>query len=141
MSLYSSLISDVPFLYYYFSKACFKYIKYKYWYGKKVGVEAYIIVTWVAFHTDVCRRNNNVKVLDGAFNTGFFLQMRFFGFGAKGPLEKLCKCCFFSIWTIWMERNRKVFKNRVLRVDVVWEGVNFLAKLWARPIVCFWISR
>ena len=54
-------------------------------------------------------------------------------FGNKRELKSLWRCCCFVIlWFVWFERNRWIFNDWFLPLEIIWEKAKFLASLRAK---------
>ena len=48
------------------------------------------------------------------------------------------RCCVFAIyWSNWMEINRRIFNDRFLMLDIIWEKAKFLELLWRKAYGLF----
>lgn len=54
--------------------------------------------------------------------------------GERGVV--LWRCAVIAIfWVLWLERNEKIFKDKVEEVGCLWDKIVFLA-FWAKELCC-----
>ena len=54
------------------------------------------------------------------------------GLGSNKTAKALWKCLVLAVqWNIWIKRNSRIFKEKELGVDDVFEKAKFSALLWA----------
>ncbi|GMN45376.1 hypothetical protein TIFTF001_014557 [Ficus carica] len=54
------------------------------------------------------------------------------GLGSNKMAKALWKCLVLAVqWNIWIERNLRIFEEKEMGVDDIFEKAKFLASLWA----------
>ena len=54
------------------------------------------------------------------------------GFGTNNLAKVLWKCMVLPLmWVIWIERNNRIFEDKVMRSEDLFEKAKYLASLWA----------
>lgn len=76
------------------------------------------------------------------------LLVRFEGFGGNKRAKTMWSCVVFAVfWSIWLERNARIFDGKELDVKALWERAEYLASFWAyvsrlfKGVTFFLISR
>ena len=54
------------------------------------------------------------------------------GFGSNNLSKVMWKCIVLSfLWVIWIERNNRIFEDKVMSSEDLFEKAKYLASLWA----------
>ena len=71
-----------------------------------------------------------------------FLLMEVLLQGEGRNRRGLWRCILLAVfWTIWMERNNRIFEGKEESKELIWEKVKYLASLWASGLETFkWLS-
>ena len=71
-----------------------------------------------------------IAVLPSSWHDFLAIEWCFKGNKKKAKLLWRC-CCMAAAWSVWQERNARIFENRFLEAQEVWSKIKSLASLWA----------